>query len=435
LQWVREPRHNNREAALNEIEPSTSSPSDPPGGRLRVGIVAPPYFDVPPAAYGGVEAVVADLIDALDQRGHDVTLFAAGRPGTKADFVPLWDRTVPERLGESYPEAMHAAASRRAVLEAARGAGLDVVHEHTLTGPLNAAVYAAAGVPTVHTVHGPVDEDMYPYYRALGSEVHLVAISNQQRQRAPGLNWIGTVHNGLDVEAWPYREHKEEYALFLGRFHPQKAPHLALDAAHAAGIPLVLAGKCSEPIEKQYFDREVVPRLTPSDHIFGVADALSKRELLAGARCLLFPVRWEEPFGMVMIEAMACGTPVVALRSGAVPEVVADGVTGIICDEPADLARAVHDVTHMSPAACRAHVAANFGVENLARGYEDAYRAAMRRQRAPRPTPRGDGPRPDNARPVVMVRDTGSNRRRVPARTAPEPVMPGVAMPKVEGHF
>jgi len=355
---------------------------------------------------------VADLINALAQRGHHITLFAAGRPGTKADFVPVWDRTVPERLGQSYPEAMHAAASRRAVLEAARGGGLDIVHEHTLTGPLNAAVYAAAGVPTVLTVHGPVDEDMYPYYRALGSDLHLVAISNQQRQRAAELNWIATVHNGLDVEAWPFRERKDDYALFLGRFHPQKGPHLALDAAHAAGLPLVLAGKCAEPIERDYFDREVYPRLTASDHVFGVADAISKRELLAGARCLLFPVCWEEPFGMVMIEAMACGTPVVALRGGAVPEIVADGVTGIICDEPADLGRAVHAAAGISPAACRAHVATSFGVDHLARGYEAAYRAAMDRHRAAR------APRADLVKPVVRIRDAAPNRRRVPVRPA-----------------
>jgi glycosyltransferase involved in cell wall biosynthesis len=396
-------------------------PSDPPpGGRLRVGVVAPPYFDVPPAAYGGVEAVVADLIDALVQRGHHVTLFAAGRPGTKARFVPVWERTVPERLGQSYPEAMHAAATRLAVLEAAAGDGLDVVHEHTLTGPLNAAVYAAAGVPTVLTVHGPVDDDMYPYYRALGTDLNLIAISNQQRQRAPALNWIGTVHNGLDVEAWPFRDEKEDYALFLGRFHPQKAPHLALDAAHAAGIPLVLAGKCSEPIEKEYFDREVAPRLTPADHIFGVADAIAKRDLLVKARCLLFPVCWEEPFGMVMIEAMACGTPVVALRGGAVPEVVADGVTGIICDEPADLAQAVHDVVNLDPAACRAHVAENFGVDNLARGYEVAYRTVMRRQRTtrPGPGPRPDAGKPEAARPGARARDAAPNRRREPVRPA-----------------
>src|SRR4029079_18457696 len=140
------------------------------------------------------------------------------------------------------------------VLEALRAGGLHGVHEHTLTGPLNAAVYAAAGLPTVHTVHGPVDEDMYPYYHALAPDLHLVAISNQQRRRAPGLNWVATVHNGLDVRAWPFRERKQDFALFLGRFHPQKAPHLALEAAHEAGIPLVLAGKCSEALEKAYFD-------------------------------------------------------------------------------------------------------------------------------------------------------------------------------------
>jgi glycosyltransferase involved in cell wall biosynthesis len=136
-----------------------------------------------------------------------------------------------------------------------------MIHEHTLAGPLNAEVYAAAGLPTVLTVHGPVDADMRRFYRMLGDEVALMAISDRQRQLAPQLNWVATVHNAVDVRAWPYQEARGDYVLFLGRFHPHKAPHLAVEAVHAAGLPLVLAGKCAEPVEKEYFAREIEPRL------------------------------------------------------------------------------------------------------------------------------------------------------------------------------
>jgi glycosyltransferase involved in cell wall biosynthesis len=344
--------------------------------------VAPPYFDVPPAAYGGVEAVVAELADALVDRGHAVTLIGAGRPGTKAAFVPVWAQTMPERLGEPFPEIVHAAVTRRAVERLAEVDGLDVVHDHTMSGPLNAPAYGALGLPTVVTMHGPVDDDLHRYYRALGDGVHMVAISDRQRQLAPELNWVGTVHNALRLDTWPFRPDKADYALFLGRFHPNKAPHLALEAAHAAGLPLILAGKCAEPAERAYFEREVRPRLTAADRVFGVADAVAKRTLLADARCLLFPVQWEEPFGMVMIEAMACGTPVVALRGGAVPEVVLDGVTGFIRDDPAELPAALARVHEIDPAKCRARVEERFSSVRLAAGYEAAYRLALSRRPA-----------------------------------------------------
>ncbi|MFB9617005.1 glycosyltransferase family 4 protein [Kutzneria kofuensis] len=340
-------------------------------------MIVPPYFDVPPQAYGGVEAVVADLADALVRRGHRVTLIGAGRPGTAADFLPVWDRTVPERLGEPYPEVMHALAARRAVERLARTEGVDVVHDHTFAGALNAGGYRELGLPTVLTVHGPVNADMHRYYRELGDDVSLVAISDRQRELAPDLNWVATVHNAVRVRDFPFQRDKRDYALFLGRFHPDKAPHLALEAAHAAGLPLVLAGKCAEPIEKEYFDREVRPRLTERDEVFGVADARQKRELLKSARCLLFPIQWEEPFGMVMIEAMACGTPVVALRSGAVPEVVVDGVTGLVLDDPEQLPAALERVRGIEPEKCREHVARLFDVDGLGAGYEAAYRSVL----------------------------------------------------------
>ncbi|MBA3489778.1 MAG: glycosyltransferase, partial [Longispora sp.] len=217
------------------------------------------------------------------------------------------------------------------------------------------------------------------YYRAVSADVSLVAISDRQRHLAPELNWIATVHNALNLDTWPFSEHKRDYALFLGRFHPEKAPHLALEAAHEIGLSLVLAGRCEGPEEQEYFDREIQPRLGRQDRVFGIADAEAKRALLVDARCLIFPVQWEEPFGMVMIESMACGTPVVALNNGAVSEVIIDGVTGIVCDEPHELGDALKRVTELDPAACRAHVAENFNAPGLATGYSAAYRTAMLR--------------------------------------------------------
>ncbi len=362
--------------------------SDPgafdPGRPLRIVLVAPPYFDVPPSGYGGVEAVVADLADMLVARGHRVTLLGAGQPGTAAKFVALWDRTMAHRLGEPYPEVMHALKVRSAIADIAACDGVDIVHDHTFAGPINAPVYRALGVPTVVTVHGPIDDDLYPYYRELGGDVGLVAISDRQRELAPDLNWIGRVHNALRIDDWPFQTDKREYALFLGRYAPYKGAHLALQAAHAAGIPLVLAGKCNEPAEKEYFEDCVRPLLTDDDHVFGEADAVSKRRLLAGARCLLFPIQWEEPFGIVMIEAMVCGTPVVALRGGAVAEVVVDGVTGFVRDRVEELPAAIEGCRTLDPQACRQHVAAHFDVARFASSYEQIYRNALHPQVAAR---------------------------------------------------
>jgi glycosyltransferase involved in cell wall biosynthesis len=345
---------------------------------MRIVLVAPPYFHIPPTGYGGTEAVVADLADALTARGHHVTLLGAGEHGTSAErFIPLWERTQHARLGQPYPEIMHTLKVRRAIEKLVATDGVDIVHDHTFAGPLNTPVYRGLGIPTVVTMHGPIDDDLYPYYRELGDDVGLIAISDRQRQLAPDLNWVGRVHNALRIDDWPFAARKGDYALFLGRYAPYKGAHLALEAAHRAGMPLVLAGKCSEPSEQAYFDEQVRPLLTDDDLVFGQADAVAKRELLANARCLLFPIQWEEPFGMVMIEAMACGTPVVALRGGAVPEVVVDGVTGVICDDPAELPDAMERAQTLDPAACRRHVAAHFGVGQFGSGYERIYRSVL----------------------------------------------------------
>lgn len=347
---------------------------------LKIALVAPPYFPVPPPAYGGIEAVVADLAEGLVERGHDVVVLGAGAGGTSARHVAVWPEPQSSRLGDPLIELVHAAKVQRLLDEL----DVDLVHEHTLGGSLTAA---ARRVPTLATVHGPVEGDLRTLYDELGTSLPLVAISDRQRQLAPELAWIDTVPNALRLDSWPFCSQKEDFLLFLGRFHPEKGPHLALDAAHEAGLPLVLAGKCQEPLEREYFAREIAPRLRATDHVFGVADAVAKRDLLRRARCLVFPVQWEEPFGMVMIEAMACGTPVVALRRGAVPEVVDDGVTGLLCDRPDELAAAVTQVSHLDPADCRRRVAERYTVEHLAAGYERAYRRLLAQGDS---APRGD---------------------------------------------
>lgn len=356
---------------------------------LKIAMVAPPYFDIPPAAYGGIEAVIADLANALVDLGHKVTVIGAGRDGTAARFWQVWEQAVPERLGEPGPEIIYATLTRRVVENLVAAGEVDVVHDHTFAGPLNAPAYDMMGLPTVVTVHGPVDSELRGYYRTLDRDLSLVAISHRQRALAPELNWCGVVHNGLRPQDWPFQREKKDYALFLGRFNADKGAHTAVLAAHEAGLPLILAGKCAETAEKKYFAEQVEPLLGPHDDMIGIADATLKRELLANARCLLFPVQWEEPFGMVMIESMVCGTPVVALRAGAVPEVVADGVSGFVCDEPGQLPDALRTVVELDPAECREHVVRRFSDERMAMGYVQAYRAVLAERRRPQSAARG----------------------------------------------
>ncbi|WP_169729359.1 glycosyltransferase family 4 protein [Thermoactinospora rubra] len=338
----------------------------PGRSRLHVAMVAPPWFEVPPRAYGGIEAVLNDLVRALVRRGHQVTLIGAGRSGTPADFVATYEEPPSSRLGEPMPEVVHAASVAKILNEL----DADVVHDHSLAGPLLAVNRAT---PTVVTMHGPAEGELAEYYRLLGRSISLVSISDAQQLRAPGLNWVGTVHNAVDVSTFPFREDKDDYTLFLGRFSPDKGAHLAIDAARAAGRRIVLAGKINEPAEHEYFDTFIRPRLGADAEYVGEADSTFKRELLAGARCLLFPIQWEEPFGMVMIEAMACGTPVVALRRGSVPEVVDDGVTGIVCTRAEELPAAVEAAGALRPAACRTHVELRFDATSMAEGYEKVY--------------------------------------------------------------
>jgi glycosyltransferase involved in cell wall biosynthesis len=280
-----------------------------------------------------------------------------------------------EHLGEALPEVVNAARVHGLLGTAEH---FDVVHDHTLAGPLLAP---GRQVPTVVTVHGPTG-DLGDVYRPLASKAHLVAISQAQRRSAPDLNWVGTVHNGIDVEGFPFNADKGDYVVFLGRYHPDKAPHLAIAAARRAGVRIVLAGKCSEPVERDYYAAEIAPLLGDDAEDFGIAEGTAKGELLAGARCMVFPIQWDEPFGMVLAESLACGTPVVALDAGSVPEVVDDGRTGIVVHRPEDLGRAIREVDRLDPADCRREAEERFSTGAMTGGYVTVYDAVLSRDTA-----------------------------------------------------
>lgn len=334
---------------------------------LRIAMVAPPWFEVPPEAYGGIEQFVADLVRTLLERGNEVALIGAGVNGTDAKTLSTFDTPQGHRIGDGLPEALHAARAVRLLA----GLDVDIVHDNSLAGPLTATARPAR---TVVTVHGPVNGELGDLYAALGDSIDLVAISDAQRALRPDLNWAATVHNAIDVAAFPYRGDKRDYVLFLGRMCHDKGVHLAVDAAREAGQRLVIAAKCTEEPEQDYFEEYVRPRLGPDVDYIGEADLARKRELLRDARCLVLPVLWEEPFGLVMIEALACGTPVVALRRGSVPEVIIDGVTGLICDDPDDLAKALAEVGRICPQACRQDAERRFDLPLMAQRYEQVYR-------------------------------------------------------------
>ena len=340
---------------------------DPP---LRIAIVAPPFYALPPAAYGGIERVCFWLAEGLVHRGHDVTLVGAGDSPTRARFFRTFQEPQPEGTeAEATVEVLHAAraAAALAALE------LDVVHDHTRAGPLTAAARPA---PTLVTAHLPVagPEQQAELYEAVGRAASLVAISEAQRWARPDLNWAGTVANGIPLDEYPFVAEKDDFVLYLGRMSAQKGVHLALAAAREAARRLVLAGTWTTASERAYFERDVRPHVGEGVEWVGEVSGTRRTELLSRAACVLFPARWEEPFGLVLAEAAACGTPVVALRAGAVAEIVADGETGVVCNSPSELPAGIEAAAALEPGRCRARAAARFGVDRMVEGYEVIYR-------------------------------------------------------------
>ncbi|HXF58147.1 MAG TPA: glycosyltransferase family 4 protein [Actinomycetota bacterium] len=340
---------------------------------MRIALVAPPWLACPPKGYGGIEWVVALLADGLAERGHDVTLFATGDSVTKARLEWVFPEAPgPRFINDILLDTLH---TLRAFRDPSR---FDVFHVHSPFSAL--AVAACLPVPAVHTIHGSFTEPMRRIYREAGDRVWYVAISHSQRSHMPDLHYGGVVYNGVDVDAYPFRAEKEGFVLFLGRAAPEKGVLRAVLAAREAGVPLVLAVKVADRVEEEHWARDVVPNLPEGTQVLGEVSLEEKLDLLSRARAVLFPIDWDEPFGLVMAEAMACGTPVIATPRGAAPEVVADGVTGFLVsveDYPREAARAIERLGEIDPSGCRARVKELFSKEAMVAGYERVYELAV----------------------------------------------------------
>jgi glycosyltransferase involved in cell wall biosynthesis len=366
---------------LSWVAPSTPAPLRPlgsPMAPLRVAMLAPPWISVPPPGYGGVESVVSVLTEALVQRGHDVTLFCAPGSVSAARVTALLDQCHPDEIERSLYEADHVGRAFAEIDATVCDGGFDVVHDHC--GFIALAMADRLDTPVVHTLHGQFTDSTAAFYAQHGHKAALVAISAAQIASAPaGLNPIATISNPIDVGAWPLREHKQDYLLWIGRFTAEKGPHRAIAAARAAGVPLVLAGVI-QPGQQPFFDREIAPHLDGDRVRFaGEVTGAAKLSLFADARALLMPIRWNEPFGMVMVEALACGTPVIAFAEGAARELVVDGLTGFLVEDERAMAVAVGRSGQIEPRTCRAWVRENCDVEVVACAYERTYRAVAER--------------------------------------------------------
>jgi glycosyltransferase involved in cell wall biosynthesis len=339
---------------------------------LRIAILAPVWFAVPPTGYGGIEWIVALLADGLVDAGHDVTLFASGDSRTKAKLEAVYPEAPSRQIGRTYWELHHALACF------GRASDFDVINDHT--GMLGATLGATTSTPVVHTVHGPLDGgpgEIYEQISRVAPDVGLISISMNQRRPKPDLNWIANCPNALDFSVYPSKPHRGDYLLFLGRMSPDKGAHRAVAVAMEAGLPLKLAGKLQEQKEREYFHELVEPHLVDGIEYLGEVTHGEKVELLQNARATLFPIEWEEPFGLVMIESMACGTPVIATRWGAVPEVIEHGHSGIIVDDYRQMAAALAEADELDPNKLREYVESEFSPERMVGEYIKAYDAAI----------------------------------------------------------
>lgn len=340
---------------------------------MRILQLAPPWFPVPPVRYGGTELVIAGLTEQLVADGHEVTLLASGGSSTRAELRTVYPTPPCEQLGEGTVELPHVLAGYR---DRHR---YDLIHDHTVTGAGVGALLD--GPPVVHTVHGAWTPELCRLYATIADRVALVAISHDHAAHAPsGLPLAGVVHNGIDVADYPFAGHSRGHLAWLGRAGADKGADLAVRVAARLGLPLRMAMKLNEPEEHRWWDEVMVPLLVDTDvHVVHNATHEEKLDVLRGAVALLFPIRWDEPFGLSMIEAGACGTPVAAFARGAVPEVVADGRTGWTVP-PGDLdamCAAVSEAPTIDRSACRAHVERHFSTRRMARDYERVYASVV----------------------------------------------------------
>ncbi len=353
--------------------------------KIKIAVIAPPWIPVPPPRYGGIELVVYNLVESLTSLGHEVILFAPKGSNVSCGLFPyleenefdfgltssLQEKVLVGELAGKYAHAM--AAYEKA----------DIIHNHMLS-PLPRNI----NIPVIHTLHGPANEATIKKCAEFSEHPnnYFVAISNKQKENYitlnSNINFIGSVHNSINVRSLEWSADKEDFFLFVGRVNWEKGLEMAIRVAKKANINLVMAIKMSEDFEKEFFRQEIKPLIDtyPKGVLLKLHEDLPRDmilDLYKRAKCTLFTSQWEEPFGLVMIESMACGTPVIGLRRGAVPEVIADGKTGFVVDSEDEMAQAIKKIDKIKPQDCRKHIEENYSREKMAENYAAVYEKVL----------------------------------------------------------
>jgi glycosyltransferase involved in cell wall biosynthesis len=340
---------------------------------MRIGLIAPPWVPVPPPAYGGTELVIDNLARGLKELGHDVRLFTVGESTCPVPTEYLY-RVPRAPIGLSIVESAHVVAAYEAL------ADVDLIHDHTLLGPLVAGSAGIRRPPVVTTNHGPFTDETRPIWSAIAQHASLICISHSQARASGSVPVSAVIHHGIDLDVHQAGPGGGDYLMFIGRMSADKGVHHAVRIAKEAGLPLVMATKMREAAEIDYFNAEVRPLLASEDQMPMEMPLRRRLSLLRGATALLNPITWREPFGLVMAEALASGTPVLAFPNGAAPEIVDPGRTGFLCQDDADMVRAVGQVSQIDRDECRNAAERRFSLQRMARDHERFYRHVLERE-------------------------------------------------------
>jgi glycosyltransferase involved in cell wall biosynthesis len=340
---------------------------------MRIALIAPPWLAVPPPSYGGTEAVIDQLARGLATAGHDVVLYTTGDSTCPVPKAWTYETAQTSRIGEAVVELRHLLFAYDRVEDA------DVIHDHTVVGPVLAAARGDRRVVT--TNHGPFDAELTPIYRSIAERIPVIAISHDQARTAGDIPIARIIHHGVDPTRFAVGQGRGGYVAFLGRMAPSKGIDIAISAAKRAGMPLLIAAKMRDPAEYEYFHQVIEPMLDAGAEFVGELSRPDAIELLGNAATLLNPIRWHEPFGMVMIESLACGTPVIGFPHGSAPEIVEHGRTGFLCRDPDEIVVALHEVGSLDRGACRRSVEEHFSTTRMVERHLDLYTEVAARQR------------------------------------------------------
>ena len=352
---------------------------------MRIGLIAPPWIPVPPPAYGGTEEVIDNLARGLAAPGHDVRLFTVGESTCPVPRQWLY-RSPAEPIGDHFREAAHVLAAYQAL------AGTDIIHDHTDLGPLLAVRREICHPPIVTTVHGPVTARNRRTLAEAARHAAIVAISRAHARSFGDIPVAAVIHHGIDLDICKPGPGTGGYLLFTGRMSPDKGVHHAVRVARRAGWPLVITAKIREPAEQAYFDQQVRPLLGPDDNMRAEQPLAARVDLMRHAAALVNPITWPEPFGLVMAEALAAATPVLAFPNGAAPEIIDHGRTGYLCRDEDEMTAAAAHIGEIDRRQCRAAAEQRFSLARMAADYDRLYRATLEHAGRMRSSRTGTGP-------------------------------------------